>query len=403
MKIPDNDLETLFLEGEGYRVERKESLGGASKDAIAEAICAFSNDLAGKGEPGVVFVGVKDKTNEASGWSLDENALQTLMNMKTDGRISPPPSLLVEARVVAGLPLAVVTVLPSTAPPTRFNGRIHVRVGARRGIATAQDERILNEKRRHLDMFYDARPLRGASLEELSILRFQEEYLRSAFPTEVLEANSRTVEQQLASTRMIASVDDPTPTALGMMVLGRKPRFYLPNFYIQFLRIDGVHWSDTILDAEEIEGPLSHMLSRADDKLRAYIQVSVEFIATDREVRVATYPLAALQELTRNAMMHRTYEGTNAPTRITWLNDRVEIHSPGGPYGQVNRENFGSPGAADYRNRNLADAMKAMGFVQRFGVGIGAARKMLAQAGHPPLEFKVEDTRIVAIAFGKPA
>jgi ATP-dependent DNA helicase RecG len=66
--------------------------------------------------------------------------------------------------------------------------------------------------------------------------------------------------------------------------------------------------------------------------------------------------------------MHRTYEGTNAPVRCYWFNDRIEIISPGGPFGEVTAENFGRPGITDYRNRNLADAMKVYGLIQRFGV-----------------------------------
>ena len=401
MRLPDNELEALLLGGESHRVERKESLGGNSKEAVAEAICAFANDLAGDGEPGVIFVGVKDKANEASGFNPDENALQTLMNMKTDGRITPPPSILVESRTVAGVAMAVVTVLPSPSPPVRFNGRIHVRIGARRGIATAQDEGALNEKRRHHDTFYDIHPLRGVKMETLSMRRFEEDYLPSAFPESVLEANNRSLTQQLASTRMIVSAEDTTPTILGMMVLGRKPLFYLPNFYIQFLRIDGTEWSDTIADAAEMDGTLSDILERMDDKLRAHINVSVDITSADKEIRRATYPLTALQELTRNAVMHRSYEGTNAPIRVTWFNDRIEIQNPGGPYGQVTRENFGTPGVIDYRNPNLADAMKALGFVQRFGVGISTARDALAREGNPPLEFAVHDTHIAVTVRGR--
>ena len=89
--------------------------------------------------------------------------------------------------------------------------------------------------------------------------------------------------------------------------------------------------------------------------------------------------------------MHRTYEQTNAPVRITWLNDRIEIISPGGPFGAVTQESFGRPGVVDYRNPNLAEALRALGYVQRFGVGIATARRLLAENGNPPPEFDVSD------------
>ena len=87
--------------------------------------------------------------------------------------------------------------------------------------------------------------------------------------------------------------------------------------------------------------------------------------------------------------MHRSYEQTNAPIRVYWYSDRIEISSPGGPFGLVNIENFGEPGVADYRNPNLAEALRVLGFVQRFGMGIPIARKELAKNGNPPFEFSV--------------
>jgi ATP-dependent DNA helicase RecG len=109
------------------------------------------------------------------------------------------------------------------------------------------------------------------------------------------------------------------------------------------------------------------------------------------------YPLVALQQLARNAILHRTYEGTNAPVRISWFSDRIEIHSPGGPYGQVTEANFGQPDATDYRNPYLAEAMRNLGYVQKFGVGIALARRAMEKNGNPPLEYQVRDTAVLAI------
>ncbi len=94
--------------------------------------------------------------------------------------------------------------------------------------------------------------------------------------------------------------------------------------------------------------------------------------------------------------MHRTYENTNMPVKVHWFDDRIEIISPGGPFGAVTRENFGQPGIADYRNPNLAEALKVLGFVQKFGVGIQTARAELKKNGNPELEFQVEPTTVLA-------
>jgi ATP-dependent DNA helicase RecG len=61
----------------------------------------------------------------------------------------------------------------------------------------------------------------------------------------------------------------------------------------------------------------------------------------------------------------------------------------------VTRANFGDPGVTDYRNPHLAEAMKTLGYVQRFGVGIATARRLLAENRNPPPEFEPRDTHVL--------
>jgi ATP-dependent DNA helicase RecG len=263
-------------------------------------------------------------------------------------------------------------------------------------MAHAQDERILNEKRRHLDRAFDSSPIRGCPITELDRVVFEHEFLPQAVAPDVLAANERSDEQRLASLGMIASVDDPTPTVAGVLTLGKTPRTWVPCAYIQYLRVDGTEFADPVVDASEIDGTLGQMLRRLDEKLTGTLTTAVDFTSSTTEVRRTPYPLSALQQLVRNAVMHRTYENTNAPVRVYWFNDRIEIFSPGGPYGTVNAANFGRPGASDYRNLGIAGILKTLGFVQRFGFGIAEARRSLAANGNPPPEFDVQPTMVLA-------
>ena len=369
MRLTDRELVEVMDQGESFRVEYKETLKGKAPTRIREAVCAFANDLPGSGQAGVVFVGLRDN-GEPSGLDIDDELLTQLGNIKTDGNIVPPPSLLVEKRTLRGKEVAVVTVLPSDSPPVRYKGAIHVRGGPQRAIATEHEERILTEKRRSGAIPFDIQSVPGTAVSDLSLRQFDEEYLPRAFSAEILEANERSTNQRLATTKMIASIANPTATVLGLLVLGKRPRDFITNSYIQFLRIDGTAWSDPIVDEETIDGTLSEIVRRIDEKMKAHISTSIDLTGADWERREPTYPLVALQQITRNAVMHRAYEATNAPVRVSWFNDRIEVQNPGGAFGIVTRENFGQPGVTDYRNPNVAEALKVFGYVQRFGVGI---------------------------------
>jgi len=159
--MTDQELEVLLKDIESDVVERKESLAGQAPDTIRQAICAFANDLPDHRKRGVVFVGARDD-GSCAGLPITDQLLLTLANMKTDGNILPLPSMSVERKKLAGCEVAVVTVQPSDAPPVQYKGRIWVRIGPRRGIASAQDERILNEKRRYRDLPFDLHPIQHA-------------------------------------------------------------------------------------------------------------------------------------------------------------------------------------------------------------------------------------------------
>ena len=397
----DEELERMLDDLESDLVERKESFRGDVPKKARQAVCAFSNDLPDHNRAGVLFIGAGD-AGQPSGYPVSDELLRSLAYMKTDGNILPLPVCTVEKRSLKGSEMAVVTVFPSDMPPVKYEGRIWVRTGSRRSIANEQEERILSEKRRYKNLPFDLHPVPEASLNDLSKVLFESEYLPAAFAPEILEANNRTYEERLASCRMIVSPDNPVPTLVGILALGKRPRAFFPGASVQFLRIDGEELADPVIDEENVDGPLREMLSKIGQKLSAHNRVFVDIVSSPTEKRTYDYPPPSLQQLLYNAVLHRTYEKTNTPVRIYWFNDRIEIISPGGPYGNVTRENFGRPGITDYRNPNLAEVMKVFGFVQAFGRGIAVARRALEANGSSPLEFEVDRSAVKAVVHKHP-
>ena len=392
--LENDDLIRLLGQIESDRVEFKEVLSRSTSKDIREAICAFANDLPDHRQPGVAFVGVRDDGSVA-GLPVTDHLLLQLADMKTDGNIVPLPSMAVEKRTLPDGDVAVVIVQPSDSPPVRCRGRIHIRIGPRRGVATAQDERILNEKRRFGDIPFDIYPVPSATMPDLDLLQFEREYLAQAFAPDILESNDRSIEEKLAATKMVASMDDTIPTILGLLVIGKNPQDFLPGAYVQFLRLAGTEVTDPILDEEAISGTISDILRRLDEKLNSHNRTAVDILSESVERQKSTYPITAIQQIARNAVMHRSYEGNNAPVRVYWYDDRIEIMSPGGVFGTVTVDNFGQPGVTAYRNPNLAESMRNLGFVQRYGIGISLAKRLLQEAGHPDIAFNADMNNVL--------
>jgi ATP-dependent DNA helicase RecG len=395
-RLADQELLELLNDLESDCAERKESFKGDVPKKARQTVCAFANDLPGHNQPGVLFIGAKDN-GEPSGLEVTDKLLLSLADMKADGNILPLPVLSVEKRILKGAEMAVVTVMPSDMPPVKYEGRIWIRTGPRRACANEQEERILNEKRRYKNLPFDIYPMPTAKISDLSRVIFENEYLPQAVAEDVLEENGRSYEERLASCRMTVSPDDTTPTVTGLLAIGKTPQDFLPGAYIQFLRIDGTELADSVIDEEAISGGIVEMLRRAEEKLRAHNRASVDITSEATHQIERQYPQPALQQILYNAVLHRTYESTNAPVRIYWFNDRIEINSPGGPYGNVTTENFGKPGITDYRNPNIADVLKTFGFVQTFGRGIATARRAMEVNGNPALEFETNQSAVVCV------
>lgn len=298
--------------------------------------------------------------------------------------------------------MAVVVVEPSLYPPVRYNGRIWIRVGPRRATASAEEERRLNERRQARDLPWDLHPVSTASIHDLDVDLFKRTYLPAAVPVDMLDQNERTVEQQLVSLRFLSPGDPALPTVVGLLAVGKSTADFVPGAYVQFLRIGGTTLADPIIDQKGCHGPLPELLRELDDILAGHVHIATDVTSRATEIRAPDYPMAALQQLVRNAIMHRDYETSHAPTRITWFADRIEIQNPGGPYGQVTAQNFGQPGITDYCNPNVAEAMRTLGFVQRFGIGIQIARKQLADNGNREPEFDVQNNHILVIVRRRP-
>lgn len=396
IRYSDTELEVLLDDLESDCVERKESFKGDVPKKARQAVCAFANNLPGHDKPGILFIGARDD-GTPSGLDITDELLRTLADMRSDGKILPLPVISVEKRHIKGADMAVVTVLPSDMPPVRYDGRIWIRTGPRRALASAQEERILNERRRYRNLPFDIYPVSSATLADVSRLIFENEYLPAAYAPDVLEANGRSYEERLASCKMIASPDEPIPTVLGLLTLGTSPQDFLPGAVIQFLRIDGTELADDIIDEECIGGNLAAQLRTLQEKVRAHNRTAVDILSGPTHAMTSLYPAAAIEQIVYNAVLHRTYEGTNTPVRVYWFNDRIEITSPGGPYGCVTCENFGRSGITDYRNPNLASVLKTLGFVQSFGRGIATARRVMEQSGNPPPEFQVNSHNILCI------
>lgn len=142
--LTENELKELLGDIENDCIERTVSTSNIKK--FSEVICAYANDLSGRKHPGYLFIGVDDN-GSLVGLKVTDELLRNLGSLRSEGNVLPQPALMVYKISLPEGDVAVVEVSPSSLTPVRYKGRVYVRIGARKGVANEEEERILTERR----------------------------------------------------------------------------------------------------------------------------------------------------------------------------------------------------------------------------------------------------------------
>ena len=249
---------------------------------------------------------------------------------------------------------------------------------------TEAEEKILTERRLSNVHTFDAMPCLGTSIDDLDVALIHKEFLPKAVAEDVLDEDERDITDQLASLGLY-DLRYNCPTNGAIVLFGKNPERHVHGAYVQYVRFKGKDRAGDILNEHKFSGNLCRVLPKID----AFVETSISQkrpipVSVLREETVSKYPYWATRELLMNAIMHRDYEG-NAPIQFYEYDDRIEIQNPGGLYGKVSPDNF--PNVSDYRNPFIAEAMKVLGYVNRFSRGVYRVQKELEENGNGQASF----------------
>ncbi|MDR0681944.1 MAG: putative DNA binding domain-containing protein [Dysgonamonadaceae bacterium] len=383
--ISKEEISVLLKDIESERVER--TISTKDTDKFAKVICAFANNLSNKKLPGYLMIGAYDD-GTLSGLEVTDELLRNLAGLRSDGNIQPKPALMVEKVSLPEGDIAVVEVLPSKITPVNYKGTVYVRIGPRKSEANEEEIRILREKSEVKSPTYDTTPCLHSTIDDLDLDLFKKEYLPKFVDAHIIKEDKRDIKQQLASLKLFDIVQD-CPTVAGILLIGKDPVHILFGAYIQYVEFAGKSITSRVINERQFSGNLITLLKEIDYFIKYTIQKQRPvFVTVLREEMRINYPYEAIRELAMNLIMHRNYQ-TNAPAKFYEYSDRIEMDNPGSLYGKVQPENF--PNVNDYRNPVIAEAMKALGYVNRFNRGINMVQETLEKNKNGQAIFDFKD------------
>ena len=388
------------LAGESDRVEWKQSAADAND--ILRTVCALANDLGDSRRRGYLVIG---KANDGSlvGIPRDptrqDEEQKKLANRLTSTRLLPTPSFHIEVVEEAGVPLLIVAVEPYPVPPiVEVDGTAWIRHGTVTDRARNADLLRLRERRPERQQPFDYRPVPAAGIDDLNLSYLRATYFAARDADHDPESFPE-LEAWLSSKDLGRRAGDRfMPNTAAILLFGESPQRFLPGATIEFVRYDGTDFEAPVVLRRTVTGNLADQLETLWAQLNAHL-ASVP--APEDGIRTPyrpEYPIEALRELARNLVQHRLYEGTNAPGRVEWFEDRIIFSNPGGPFGQAGQGEFGEH--ADYRNPTITRWLVELGYVEQLGRGIRLVQRRLEENRNPPLEVETDGfTRVTVRRF----
>ncbi|MBV6439009.1 MAG: hypothetical protein EPGJADBJ_00639 [Saprospiraceae bacterium] len=361
-----------------------------STDPIRESLVSFSNDYMEQGR-GFIIIGVDPKSKDVVGIEGNPDDLMLrITGLCRDGNIIPTIAPEMYPVKVEGKDVMVVEVKKSDRRPHRSNNICYIRIGSANKKATPDEEFELIRKSGRIP--YDLSPVRNASLDDLDVVKFEREFLPRRVSSDILALNGRASVDWLENLKFVYKEGNQyIPTIAAILLFGKQPQDFVPHSSIDFIRFEGDDPSYPIADRKEITGSLDQLIEVGVKLVEQYMIKGYRF-SERSPVRsdIYEYPLRAIREAIANAVVHRDYEFSRSQVSIKMFDDRVEILSPGGLFGIVTKENFGT-GVNDYRNPTLAVGLNFLGLVEKAGTGIFLIKRQMRENGSLEPTFVIDD------------
>ena len=381
-------LSQLLTQPEGRRLEYKSAMPAHSD--LAKTIVAFANDAGGD-----IFVGVDDIEHQIIG--IDENDYPNLEEQVSNLVFDRcAPTILPEVSLVRveGKPLLRIKVYRGSQPPYYLKsegklGGTYIRVGSNNRLA---DEEIVMElERRRHRISFDSELMPQVNFEDLKYNEFSkllEEKTRESLNENILNKLQLVREEQgrrLATRALVLLSDNP-----------QKYGEFL-NAKVECARFKGTS-AEEFLDQKTIVGSVSTQAEGAYNFVLRHINKGayVEGVYT---ISRWEYPIDAIREVIRNAVVHRDYSLSGKDIKIAIYDDMVEITSPGLLPPSIDFSDMLSR-QSDARNKVLAPVFKHLGIIDQWGNGLKVIYDQLRD--YPDIELRWKEVGMsLQVAFVK--
>lgn len=365
-------IQNILYQQEGRRLEFKSELPISSD--LSKTVVAFANDAGGD-----IYIGINDRHDILG---LNEEELprmeEQLSNMIYDRCY---PAILPEITFLSieGKHLIRIHIYRGSTPPyyLKSEGKLrgtYIRVGSNNRLA---DENIICElERRRRNISFDSEIVLDKTADKVNIESFKSQY-------EDLTGEPLNV-QVLRKLELIKEEQGLNYPTNALILLSDDE---LRNSMFPFAKVECARFKGTTTDVFIDQKSITCAVGLQADEAYKFVLRHINKGATVEGVYTIShwdYPVKAIREVIRNAVVHRQYSLTGKDIKIAIYDDMVEITSPGLLPPSIDYSAMESR-QSDARNKTLALVFKRMGIIDQWGNGL----KLIAEElkSYPNIKF----------------
>lgn len=371
----EKELQLIQEGGEGYNIEFKEALTDIDKELVA-----FANSSGGR-----IFLGITDD-KKIKGVKITNRLKSQVQDIADNCQ----PSVKILFEVFKDI--LVIIVREGVDKPYKCSSGFYTRVGP-------------NSQKLNRDEIIEFFKAEGKiRFDELVNLKFDydtqfdakklDRFLRLAGISKVLDTSSILVNLGVAEKQEGKIIFNNT----GILFFTRNLQDIYYHTAVTCALYKGTEKVE-VLDRRDFNEDLISDIEGTMNFLKQYIPVKYEMTGEPRRKEIPEVPYDALREAVINAVAHRDYFEKGANVMVEMFADRIEITNFGGLVKGLKPEDFGKKSVL--RNPNIANLLHRTGYIEKMGTGINKMRRLVAEAGLPPIEFEF-GTFFTAI-FRRPA
>ncbi|ABR36724.1 helix-turn-helix domain-containing protein [Clostridium beijerinckii] len=302
-------LLSLIKREEGTKLDFKlklELFCETGKKELTKDICAIANSSGGRG---YIIVGVEDKTKNIIGIQENDMFKEEQIQQIITTRCEPPIPIEVDFVEIKNKKIGVISIYDGGQKPyqVRDNGAFYIRRGSTTDVMRKQELIVLLEE--NLSLTIETCPLIKSSIDILNM-----ELVNRYFSKKGIEINEENKRFLLLSAGIAFEHKEGAPlkcTYGGLLVFSDKNYIYIPNNMIKIIN----KLEKTNGELHIIQGNLLSMIDSAEEKIK--------------EILPKNYPMQAIIEAIKNAVLYREYFDLNKIIEIIIDRNKIIISSPG--------------------------------------------------------------------------